>query len=87
MYSKLNKKRNVRKVAKLLYIFLTAPDKVEKYGKLMQSNSPDNCIHHSDIMVYNLFDRELQLGNTKPMIKNKLKELISELKSLKFRQY
>ena len=38
-------------------------------------------------MVYNLFDRELQLGNTKPMIKNKLKELISELKSLKFRQY
>ena len=31
----------------------------------------------------NIFDPELQLINTKPMIKNKLKELLSELKKLK----
>ena len=32
----------------------------------------------------NLFDRELQLINTKPMIKNNMKELLSELKKFKF---
>ena len=31
----------------------------------------------------NLFDPELQLINTKPVIKNKLKELLSELKKFK----
>ena len=31
----------------------------------------------------NLFDQELQLINTKPVIKNKLKELLSELKRFK----
>ena len=31
----------------------------------------------------NLFDPELQLINTKPMIKNKLKELLSEFKRFK----
>ena len=36
-------------------------------------------------MILNLFDPELQLINTKLMIKNKLKELLSELK--KSRQY
>ena len=35
----------------------------------------------------NPFDAELQLINTNTMIKNKLKELLSKLKSLKFRQY
>ena len=34
--------------------------------------------------ILNLFDPELQLINTKPMIKNKLKELLSELKKFKF---
>ena len=34
-------------------------------------------------MILNLFDPELQLINTKPMIKNKLKELLSELKKFK----
>ena len=38
-------------------------------------------------LILNLFDPELQLINTKPVIKSKLKELLSELKSLKFRQY
>ena len=31
----------------------------------------------------NLFDSELQLINTKPVIKNKLKELLSDLKKFK----
>ena len=51
----------------------------------MQSNSSSNCIHHYNVGILNLFDPELQLINTKPMIKNKLKELLSELK--KFRQF
>ena len=46
----------------------------------MQSTSSDNCVHHYNIEVLNIFDPELQLINTKPMIKNKLKELLSELK-------
>ena len=39
-----------------------------------------------NIEILNSFDPELQLINTNPIIKNKLKELLSELKSLKFRQ-
>ena len=48
----------------------------------MQSNSSDNCVHHYNVEVLNLFDTELQLINTKPMIKSKLKELLSELKKV-----
>ena len=33
--------------------------------------------------ILNIFDPELQLINTKPMIKSKLKELLSELKKFK----
>ena len=64
----------------MLYIFLTTPDEVEKY---LQSNSSDNSIHHYNIVILNLFDPELQLINTKPMIKNKLKELLGKLKKFK----
>ena len=48
MKEKLHSKfyeENIRKVAELLYIFLTTPDQVEKYAKMMQSNSSDNCVH------------------------------------------
>ena len=74
-YSKQNEKQNLGKVAKLLYVFLATPDKVEKHAKLMQSNSSYNCVHRYNIIILNIFDIELQLINTKPMIKNKLKEL------------
>ena len=67
-------------VAKLLYIFLTTPDDVEKY---VRSNSSDNCIHHYNVEILNYFDPELQLINTKPVIKNKFKKLLSELKKFK----
>ena len=36
-----------------------------------------------EVEVLNLFDPELQLVNTKPMIKNKLKEFLSEMKNFK----
>ena len=83
LYSKLNEEQSLRKVAKLLFIFLTASDEVEQYAKMMQSNSSDNCVHCSNVKILNLFYPELQLSNTKPMIKNKLRELLSELKNFK----
>ena len=54
----------------------------------MQSNSSDNCKHHYNVKILN-FDPELQLIDTKLMIKKKLKELLSELKNFQtnFRQH
>ena len=46
LYSKLSGEQNLRKVADLLYISLKAPHEVEKYSKITQSNSSDNCVHH-----------------------------------------
>ena len=71
---------NLRKVAKSYYIFLTTPEEVEKY---VESNYSDNCVHHYNVEILNLFDPELQLIKTKPVIKNKLKKLLSELKKFK----
>ena len=45
LYSKLIEEQNVRKVAESIYIFLTTPDEVEKYAKIMQSNSCDKYVH------------------------------------------
>ena len=61
----LNKEQNLRKVAKPLYNLLTTPDEV-------QSNSSDNCIHHYNVRILNLFDPELQLINNKSVIKKAL---------------
>ena len=38
LYSKLNEEQDLKTVAKLLYIFLTTPDEVEKYVEMIQSN-------------------------------------------------
>ena len=67
-FKSIREEQNLRKVAKLLYIFLTTPDEVEKY---VQSNFSDNCMHYYNVEILNLFDPELQLINTKPLIKNK----------------
>ena len=48
---------------------------------MMQSNSSDNCVHRYNIVILNHSDPELQLVDTKPMIKKKVQELLSELKS------
>ena len=54
----------------------------------MQSNSSNNCKHHYNVKILD-FDPELQLIDTKLMIKKKLKELLSELKNFQtnFRQH
>ena len=62
----IRKKENLRNGAKSLYVFLT---------------TPNNYVHHYNTEILNLFDPELQLIYTKPVIKSKLKELLSELKS------
>ena len=69
-FKTIREEKNLRNVSKLLYVFLTTPDEVEKY---MKSNYFDNCVHHYDIEILNLFNPEKQLINTKPVFKNKLK--------------
>ena len=70
--------QNLRNVTKLLHNFLTTPDEVEKYVEIMQLNYYNNCIHRYNVEILNIVDGELQLINNKSMIKNKLKELLSE---------
>ena len=76
LYSKLNKKQNLRKVAKSLYTSIKTPDGV-------QSNSSDNCIPLYNVKVLNLFDLELQLKDTEYAIKTKIKELLENFKKIK----
>ena len=83
LYYTLNEEQNLRKVAKLLYIFQTTPDEVEKYLEVMQSDSVDNYVDRYKIRVLNLFNSELQLTNTKSMIKSKLRELLGGFKKFK----
>ena len=74
------KEQNRRKVAKSLYIFLTTSDEGRK---IYETNASNNFVHHCNAEVFNIFDPELQLINTKPMIKRKLKELLSKLSNFK----
>ena len=67
-FKTIREEQNLRKVTKLLYIFLTTPYEVEKH---VQSNSSDNCVHHYNVEILNIFDSEFQWINTKPVIKNK----------------
>ena len=83
LYSKLSEEQKLRKVAKSLYAFLTTPDEVEKYVEMIQSNSSDDCVYCYNIEILNLFDPELHVTNTKTIIKNKLKELLRDLKKFK----
>ena len=54
----IKEEQNLRKVAKLLYFFLTTFDEV-------QSIVFDNCIYHYKVKILNLLDPGLQLINTK----------------------
>ena len=49
----------------------------------MGSNYSDNCVHLCNFELLSLFYPELQLIISKSLIKNKLKELLSELKEFK----
>ena len=79
-FKSIREEQNLRKVAKLLYIFLARPDEVENYVEIKQLNSSDNCRARYNVGILNIFHPELQLINTGPIIKNKLKELLSDLK-------
>ena len=79
LYSNLSEEQNLRKFTEFLYIFITTPDEVQKYVEIMQSNSSDKYVYHYNIEILNPSDPELQLINAKPMIKTKLKKLLSEL--------
>ena len=76
----IREQQNLRKIAKSICIFLTTPDEVQKY---VQSNSSDNCIHRYNVGILNIFYPELQLINTKPVIKKILKELLIDIKKFK----
>ena len=78
-FTSIREEQNLRKVAKLVYIFPKTPDEVEKYVELHYS---DDCVHHSKFEILNIFFSKLQLINTKPLIKSKLKEFLSELKNV-----
>ena len=52
-FKSLKEEQNLRKVAKFLYIFLITSDEIEKY---VQLNSSDNCIHHYNVEILNIFD-------------------------------
>ena len=51
LYSKLSEVENLRKIAELVYIFLTTPDEVEKHVEMMHSSFPDNCICLSNFLT------------------------------------
>ena len=74
-FKSVRKEQNLKKIAKSHYIFLTTPDEV-------QSNSSDNCVHHYNAEILNLFDPELQLINTKPVIKKKIKRIAKWVKKV-----
>ena len=42
----------------------------------MKPNSSNNCIHHYNVDNLNLSDPELQLINTKPVIKGQIKRIV-----------
>ena len=48
-FKSVTEEQNVRKVTKLLYIFLTTPDKVEKWKNMLRS-----CNEILLIIVYNI---------------------------------
>ena len=83
LYSKLSGEQNLRIISESRYVFLLTPNEVEKYVEMMQSNSFYNCVYYYTAEILYLFDPELQLINTKPMIKKTLKELLSELEKFK----
>ena len=51
----------------------------------MQPNSSNNCIYLNNVEILIFFDPELQLKDLESPIKNKLKELLSKLKTFKGR--
>ena len=68
----INEEQNVRKVPKLPYFF---SQHLVKYYQILLI-----IIYVTIMLNLNLFDPELQLINTKSVIKNRFKRLLSKLK-------
>ena len=66
-------------------IFVKLIEKMPEAKMMMQSSLSDIDVYIYNIDIFSLFDTELQLFNTKAVIKNTLKELLGELK--KSRQF
>ena len=79
-FKSINEEPKLRKSPKQLYIFLAKPNEVERY---VETDYSDNFVHQYNVKTLNPFDQELQLINTNPLIKNKLKELLNEMKKFK----
>ena len=69
LYSKVSEEQHLLKSAESLFMFLTTTSEVKNYVEMMQLSFSDNCLYHFNIKILNLFDLELHLINTKPIIK------------------
>ena len=74
VFSKLREEQNLRRVAESPYIFLTTPNEVEQYAKIL-IDTDDNCIHYNNIEILYLFDPELKLISTKAYDKKQIKRI------------
>ena len=74
-----SEEQNLRKVIELLNIFITTPHEVEKYVEITSS---DNCICHYNVKILDLFYPDLQLINTKHIIKDKFKKIVKRFKKV-----
>ena len=89
--SKIGEEKNLRRFAESFYTFLTTLDeligKVPEAKTVMQLSFSDDFVRHYYIKILNFFDPELQLIDTKLVIKNKLKDFLGELKKLKVQTF
>ena len=69
MVSKLCEEQNIREVSESL---LTAPNEVEKYAIMMQSNSSDNCVHHYNNKIWICLIQNYNLLTLKLWLKTKI---------------
>ena len=77
----INFSEYVKSILEKLYSKLSEEQNLRKVVKSLYI--PFDWVHHYIVEILNLFDPELQLIKIKPMVKNKFKKLLSELKRLK----
>ena len=71
----IREEQKLRKVPKSLYIYLKQPGEVH-------SNYSDNCMHHCNVEILNLFHPVLILIKTKSVIRNTFNGFLSEQKNV-----
>ena len=55
LYCKLSEEKHLRKVAELFYSFLTTPDEVGKYAKLIEKTSEVQKLSFSQVLLIILY--------------------------------